>query len=211
MFYLNLMQPVPGPGAVHRTCISVLGTEDVCVIPLGQTSLNRLNESLKSRKLPAVSGDVGIEVMEGVAVSKKPTNFCKTFDDLKFCSVTGTIKLKTSHRFHIKRPRHYRSETHKVSGSNRSPRHMHSQLELTTHQLTKKKKGTSHRLIRHKRRQLYRRVLDPISFLSIFNTQRFHEALTFCETRQVFLISITCKRKNQSIALPLTAMVQASR
>lgn len=92
MVYLNLMQPVPGPGAVQRTCISVLGTDDVCVIPLEQTSLNRLNESLKSRKLPAVSGDVGIDGLEGVAVSRKPTNFCKTFNDRQPCSVTGTRK-----------------------------------------------------------------------------------------------------------------------
>ena len=69
------MQPVPGPGAVHRTCTSVLGTDDVCVIPFGQTSLNRLSESLKSRKLPAVSGDVGIEGFDGLAVIRKPANF----------------------------------------------------------------------------------------------------------------------------------------
>ena len=105
--YLNLMQPVPGPGAVQRTWISVLGTDDVCVIPFEQTSLNRLSESLKSRKLPAVSGDVGMEGLDGVAVKRKPINFWRTFCDRQPCKVTGTRKLRTSHRFHIKRPWDY--------------------------------------------------------------------------------------------------------
>lgn len=86
------MQPVPGPGAVHRTWISVFGTEEVWVIPLGQTSLKRLNESLKSRKLPAVSGDVGTDGFEGLAVSKKPTNRCRMFWERHPCSVTVNRK-----------------------------------------------------------------------------------------------------------------------
>ena len=62
------------------------------MIPLGQTSLKRLNESLKSRKLPAVSGDVGTDGFEGLAVSKKPTKRCRIFWERHPCSVTVNNK-----------------------------------------------------------------------------------------------------------------------
>ena len=72
---LKSMQPEPGPGAVHKTCTSVFGTDDVCVIAFGQRSLMRVNASPNSWKCPAVSGEVPIFDSEGSAVRRNPLNF----------------------------------------------------------------------------------------------------------------------------------------
>lgn len=120
-FHLNLMHPVPGPGAVHSTWTSVLGTADVWVIPLGQTSLKRLSESLKRRKLPAVSGEVGMEGLDGLAVNKKPINFWRTFGARHPCRVTRKDETKdNSTNWTTSRPS-FKRKLGKASHSERTP------------------------------------------------------------------------------------------
>ena len=82
------MQPDPAPGAVHKTCTSVFGTDDVWVMALGQRSLKRFSESPNNWKLPAVSGVVSIFGSAGSAVSKNPANFCTAYCERHPCRVT---------------------------------------------------------------------------------------------------------------------------